>query len=124
MRELAFKLRLQGLIGPRIDLREEVALFDHLAFREADLQIARDLTLHRHGRDRRHGAERIDDDANVARRDGGGADRLWRCLRHGALRGGRRLGCILRAVGVVAAGREHSHNDQPEDEPFLAPVRF
>ena len=77
MRELAFVLGFQDLIGPLIDLREEVALLDHLPFGESDLgQLAVDLGLHGDGRERGDGAERVDDDADIAQRDGRGADRL------------------------------------------------
>ena len=62
--ELAFELRLQELVGARIDLRQEIALLDQLAFGEPDLeQLAVDLGLHGDGGDRRDGAERVDDDA-------------------------------------------------------------
>ena len=44
--ELALRLGERRLIGPRVDLGEEVALLDDLAFGEADLhQLAGDLGL-------------------------------------------------------------------------------
>ena len=82
VRELAFVLLLQDLIGPRIDLRQEVALLDQLTFGESDVgELAVDLGLHGHRRERRHGAERVDDFADIAGCDGRGADRLQRVLR-------------------------------------------
>ena len=65
------RLRLgeRGLVGPRVDLGEEVALLDHLPFLEADLhQLARDLRLDGDGGERRHGAERVDRNRHVAGR--------------------------------------------------------
>ena len=98
MRELAFVLLLQDLVGPRIDLRQEVALLDQLAFGEADFgELAVDLGLHGHGRERRDGAERIDDDADIAERDGRGADRLQRRL----------AGSVRRAAATSASARSH-----------------
>ncbi len=82
MRELAFVLLFQDLIRPRIDLRQEVAFLDQLAFGECDIgELAVDLGLHGHRRDRRHGAERVDDFADVAGPDRRGADGLQRALR-------------------------------------------
>ena len=47
MRELALVLLELRLAGPVVDLRQEIALLHHLAFREADLlQLAADLGLH------------------------------------------------------------------------------
>jgi len=115
--ELALVLGLQELVGARIDLCQEVALLDQLAFGESDLeQLAVDLGLHGDGGDRRDRAERVDDDANIALADRGGAHRLRRGLRHGSLGGAGRLGGILRAVGPVTAGREPDQDDQPDDE--------
>ena len=82
VRELAFVLLLQDLVRPRIDLRQEVALLDQLTFGEAHIgELAVDLGLHGHRRDRRHGAERVDDFADIAGCDSRGADRLQRALR-------------------------------------------
>ena len=67
MRQLTFVLGLQELVGPRIDLRQKVALLDHLAFGEPDFrELTVDLRLHGDGGDRRDGAERVDDDADIA----------------------------------------------------------
>ena len=78
-RQLALVLGLQKLVGPRIDLRQKVAFLDHLPFGEGDLrELTVDLRLHGDGRDRRDGAERVDDDADIAGADGGRADRLRR----------------------------------------------
>jgi len=47
--ELALRLFERGLIRPRVDLREEIALLDDLPFLKPNLlQLAGDLRLHRH----------------------------------------------------------------------------
>ena len=53
-RKLTLELRLQQLRRARIDLCEEIALLDQLAFGEGHLlQLTVDLGLYRNGRDRR-----------------------------------------------------------------------
>ena len=95
--QLAFELGLLKLVGPRVDLREEIAFLDHLPFGESHFgELAVDLGLHGDGRDRRHGAERVDDDANIALADGGGADRLRRVLD-----ARRMAGRLRRVEGTV-----------------------
>ena len=80
--QLAFELGLLELVGPRVDLRQEIAFLDDLPFGESHVdELAVDLGLHGDGCDRCHGAERVDDDADIALADGGGADRLRRALR-------------------------------------------
>ena len=78
MQQLTLVLLLQELIGPGIDLREEIALFDQLAFLEADVrQLAGDLGLYRHVGEGCHGAECVQYDLDVAASDGCYAHRLW-----------------------------------------------
>ena len=108
-------------IGPRVDLREEIALLDHLAFGEGDLQqLTVDLGLHRDGGDRRHGAERVDDDADIALADGGGADRLRRALQVAW----RAAGWLRRVIGAVNPDSRRpttrDQNDQADDQPGRA----
>ncbi len=80
--KLTLILCFQNLIRALIDLREKVALVDQLAFGEADGgELTVDLRLHGHRRQRRDGAERVDDDTDIAERDGAGADRLRRGLQ-------------------------------------------
>ena len=111
VRKLAFELRFQNLIGPRIDLRQEVALFDHLPFGESDIgELTVDLGLHRDGRERRDGAERIDDDADIAGRDGCGADGLRGAGRKSAAGRGRRL----HPAHDLEGGQDENDRDQPE----------
>jgi hypothetical protein len=77
--ELALELGLCQLKRARVNLRQEVAFLDQLAFLEADFeQLTADLGLHRYGRDRRHRAKGSHDDLDVAGSDGGHADRLRR----------------------------------------------
>ena len=65
--QLGLGLLQSHLVGPRIDLGEKVALLHQLAFGESDLgQLTVDLGLHRHRSERRHGAELIEDHANIA----------------------------------------------------------
>ena len=112
-RKLALVLRLQKLVGPRIDLRERIALLDRLPFSERHFhELAVDLRLHGDGRNRRDGAERVDDDADVARSDGGGADRLSRGLR--ITRAGR-LTRENRSENQIAAEEDGDENDQSDD---------
>ena len=95
VRQLAFGLGLGDFIRAGIDLRQEVALVDQLPFGESDVdQLAADLGLHRDGGERGHGAERVDHDADIARRDRCRADRLQ------PARGKARIGRRRRAVGV------------------------
>ena len=68
----ALRLLQRHVVGPRIDHREEVALLDRLAFGELDLdELAGDLRLDGHGGERRHRAERLDDDRDVTLGGGG-----------------------------------------------------
>ena len=70
-----------GLIGARIDLREEVAFLNDLALLEADRQqLPVDLGLHGDRRERRHGSQRGNHVVDVAGADLRGAD-LLRLLR-------------------------------------------
>ena len=93
----ALRLLQRRTVRPRVDLRQEVALLDHLAFLEADLlELAVDLRLHRHRVERCHGAQLVQDDADVALVDGGEADRL-----RGALCAASRRGAFRRLWGLV-----------------------
>ena len=93
--ELAFGLGLGDFIGARVDLRQEVALVDQLPFGESDVgQLAADLGLHGDGGERGHGAERVDHDADIARRDRRRADRLQ------PARGRARIGRLRGAGGM------------------------
>src|SRR6185437_14793763 len=69
-RELAALLGERRLIGPRIDLRKQIALLDLVAFLEDDLdQVAGNLGADGDGGERRHGPERIEVDADIALAD-------------------------------------------------------
>jgi hypothetical protein len=77
--ELTLELSFGQLKRTRVDLRQEIAFLDRLAFLEADFEkLSVDLGLHRHGRKRRHRAEGSHDDFDIAGADGGHADRLRR----------------------------------------------
>ncbi len=70
----ALRLRQRQLIGPRIDLRQQIALVDVLALGEGDAhQLAADLRDDGHGGERRHGAQRVQRDVDIA--PGQGRDR-------------------------------------------------
>ena len=74
--ELSFRLSQRNLIRPRVDLREEIALVDHLAFLEGALdQLAVDLRLDRDHGQRRHRTEPAQHDRHVALLDRGSTDR-------------------------------------------------
>ena len=108
--ELAFELRLQKLVGPRIDLRQEIALLDQLPFGEPDLQeLAVDLRLHGNGGDRGDGAQRVDDDPDVALSDCCGTHRLGRQLPPGGLTAGARP-----RDDLVGGDGETDEDDQPD----------
>ena len=114
MRQLAFILGLQRLIGPRVDLRQEIALLDDLTFLEADRQqLSGDLRLHGDRRQRRHRAEAREDLLDVA------LGRFCRAdLRH------RRLGLFFG--GPVLAQKtpdpepSQRHRQQNEQQPQRA----
>ncbi len=77
--ELALRLGQRRLIGPGVDLRDEVALFDHLAFRKSHrLQLARDLGADGDGLEGRHRSERVDRDRHIPQRHRRDPHRLWR----------------------------------------------
>ena len=116
VRELAFILLFQDLIGPRIDLRQKIALLHHLAFGEGDVgEIAVDLRLHCDGRKRRHRAERIDDDADIAGGNRRCADRLQRArgIASAAWRGRAHP-----AHGLIGRKGEHERDDTKTDAEF------
>ena len=111
VRQLAFVLGFQDLIGAWIDLRQKIAFLHHLPFLEGDLgQLTVDLGLHGDGGERRDGAERIDQDADIVQRDGCGADRLKPGLLEAS---GGRLRRQHPARDLVGAKSEPDRNDQP-----------
>ena len=58
LRQLRLGLSQRDLVGPRVDLGEEIALVDHLAFLEGDLdELPVDLRLDGDHRERGHRAE-------------------------------------------------------------------
>ena len=109
--ELAFRLGQRDLIRARIDLGQEIALLDDLAFLERDLdQLAVDLRLDRDRRERRHRAERVQDDRHVGRFDRSRADR-HRAGRIGAPGLRRR-----RTVGAPYEQPHHPAGQQHEQQ--------
>ena len=95
----------RDLIRTRVDLGEKIALLDHLAFLKRDFgQLAVDLRLDGHHRQRSHGAERGQRDRDVAFLDFGGAD--WHRARGLEPAGLRRL--------IAAA--QHNPGDEPGDD--------
>ena len=81
MRELALGLFQAHLVGTRVYLRQEVALLHHLTFLVPNIdKLAVDLGLHGDSGERRHRAQLVQDDTDVALVDGGGSDRLRRGL--------------------------------------------
>ena len=65
--QLPLRLGQRRLIGARIDLGDEVALLDRLAFGEADaLQRSGDLGADGHGLERRHRSQGVDGQRHVA----------------------------------------------------------
>jgi hypothetical protein len=100
MNQLPLSLLLQRFKRTRIDLGQKVSLLDQLAFLEPDLrEMAIDLRLNGHGRERCDRAEGVDDNANIARSNGRRPDRLGRDLRRPVGATDRRLGWTENLVG-------------------------
>lgn len=90
MGELPLRKIERRLKGPRIDLRQKIALVDELAFLEANLhQLAIDLRLDRNGGERRDRSEAYERLIHLTGGDFRGADRLD-ILRRPLLRGAAR----------------------------------
>ena len=121
MRQRALCLLQGHLERPRVDLREEIALLDDLAFLEPDLgQLAADLRLHRHRIERCHRAQLVQDDADVAFVDGGGTDRLGRGLGGSGGAGvAAGLGCMVSPP--VPAEAQACSDDNAQDKPAAQP---
>ena len=108
-RQLTAHLVQRRLIGPRIDLGQHIAGLDHLAFGEIDLdQHAADLRAHRSGGQRRHGAQRIERDIDVARYGARDAHRLRALIDHAA-------------TGVVAGRIDRPDQQRQERQPDREP---
>jgi len=100
------RLLQRNLVWPRIDLRQEVALLNHLAFLEPDLgQLAVDLGQHGHGVERGDGAELVQDYSNIALVDGG--------RRRPAAAGFARPGPAPARPAVWAAWWVHQYQPSP-----------
>ena len=106
---VALQLRL---IGAVVDLGQEIALFDELAFLKRHLdKLAVDLRLYRYGIERADGAQLGQDDADVAGINRRGADRL-----------GDVCGLACRASGVPGENETEAecdrHAAEREQQPF------
>ncbi len=118
---MSLRLGERGLVGARIDLGDEVAGLDGLAFGEADaLQGARDLGADGHGLERRHGAEGVDGEGHVAerhRRNPDGLRRVRRSTR--AFLPVRGRGVMLEPLPGVGArpGQDGDDRDPGETAP-------
>ena len=115
VRELAFVLGFQNLIGPLIDLRDGGALLHEFTFGEVHVgHIAADLRLNGDGSDGSDGAQRIDHHGNAVQHHGRGADRLQSGLELSAASGSRlwRQGPAPNLIGSKA---QQDHNDQSDD---------
>ena len=111
--ELTLRLSERRLIGPRVDLGEEVALLDHLAFGEAQFhQHPGDLGADCHRLERRDGAQRIEGDRHVAERDRRDPHALRRPL------GRRRLHALARRrAGLLEfLPHEQRHSGERDDD--------
>ncbi|OIQ74046.1 hypothetical protein GALL_443110 [mine drainage metagenome] len=107
-RELPLGLRQGGFIRPRIDLREQIALLDLVAFLEVDLhQIAADLGSDGHGRQRSHRAEGVEVDPDIAL-----ADNL---RNNGHRRGIPATSALLRRNPLSAPPDDAGDNQQGQD---------
>ncbi len=113
--QLPFGLLERDLVGTRIDLSEKIALVDDLAFLEGDFgQLAGDLGLDRHRRERGDRTEPAEHDRHIALADLGRAD------RHRA----RRLEAPGRGRLVTGAqhhpGHQSADNKEDKEEPERA----
>src|ERR1043165_5091196 len=98
-----FELRLKRT---RIDLREQVALLDHLTLAVVDAdQLTVDATLDRDGVHRRNRTERVDVNADTSLLRGGGGDRDTGLRRRRFIRG--RCGYFLSALENEKTGEGH-----------------
>ena len=110
-----------GLIGPRIDLREQIAGLDGLSFGEGDLdELSLDLAAHDVGVVGDHRADAAQVDRNVLSVDGR-SDHRDGDVRH---RNGRRGGPQLPEIPEAAARQRDDDNyDQCDDDAsFHGPV--
>ena len=111
-----------GLVGPRIDLGQNITLLHHLALFEIDLgDLAVDPAAHRDRVVRLDDAEAVEIDGEIGlshRRDGDRDRRRRRALSFGSIRGG----AIVSTPGEITANRDCGHDrDQPpasEYRPF------
>src|SRR6476661_4825599 len=118
MRQRSLRLLQRRLVWPRVDLCQEVALVDDLAFLEADfLQLPVDLCLYRHGIQRGHRPKLVQHDTNVAGIDRGKADRLWRADRAAWCWRGMTGGLGLGMRPQVPAAARQSSDDETSQYP-------
>ena len=122
VRQLALVLLFQNLIGSLIDLRDEIPFVDELAFGISDLgQLTVDLRLYGHRRQRRDGAERVDDFTDIPQRNGRGTDRLQPAWRETASRWCRRSHPV---DGGVEAEREQDREQPNANSKFCTRPRL
>src|SRR5208282_5984764 len=99
-----------------VDLRQKVPLLDSLSFGEPDFgELTVDLGLYGDGCDGRDGAERVDDDTDIALADDCGADRLGRASLRGAPAGRRWLIGGCRSENQVPPDGDSDQHDQADD---------
>ena len=80
MFQSSFRLRQHGLVGPRIDIDQRIALVHHLAFVIVNRHhLAGDLAVDRDRIDRRHRAQGVDINIDVAGFGLAGRDRRRAC---------------------------------------------
>jgi hypothetical protein len=117
-RELTALLRQRRLIGPRIDLGEQVAFLDLVAFLEHHLdQIAADLGADGDACERCYRSQRIELDPDIALADGFRDDRHRRAAEPAAAASGPRLlfGRCLVPGPPDDAGDQKQHDEGGHD---------
>ena len=125
LRLLGDRLIERRLIGPRIDLHENVALLDHLALLEGDLDdLAIDAAADENGLVRLHGAEPVQIDREVGLfrlcdGDGDGRGRLYAidCART------RRPGIAAVKVAPAEVGAERDRDYDGYQRPAASEKR-
>jgi len=103
-----------ALVGARVDLGQHVALLDHLALLEADLDhFSVNPAADQHGVERLHRAETVEINREIALANLDDRDRYGRRRLAGGL---RRLLVLLPGVPAEISPTGHSHNDDTNDQ--------
>jgi hypothetical protein len=126
LEQLSLVLIKNRLIGARIDLHQEIAFFDHLAFLKGNrLQLPGDLSLDHHRREWRDRAEPVERNLKVSLRHrcGNHRDRTRRHESSAATRtcGRRARPPAIGNIGLMLRIIDHPGNGARDDEDSANP---